>query len=133
MAIEMQISNAHALVLEKARERQVYDGRGENRTVRGRATDEMGRPLSGVSAVVITEGMGLLPDAQVQLPDIEAAGLQPGMVISLDGKISARLSGGDYASIRSTITAERMTLIGDFTEWIQGAASQKPRTEAKAS
>lgn len=133
MAIELQLSNAQALITGEPRERQLYDGRGDDRRVKGRATDEMGRPVSSVSAVVIADPMGLLPEAQVQLPDVEAAGLKPGMVITIDGRISARLAGGDYASIRTTITGERMTLVGDFTEWVKGAISQKPRSEARAS
>jgi hypothetical protein len=133
MAIELQITTASALVTSEPREKQTYDGRGDDRRVKGRATDDMGRPVSVVSAVVVAEPMGLLPDAQVQLPDLQMTGLRPGMVIQLDGRMSARLMGGDYASIRTTVTAERLTPLGDFVEWIHGAQAPKPRAEAKAS
>ena len=69
MAIELQVSSVTALVTSEPRERQIYDGRGDNRTVKGRFTDPEGRPVSTVNAVVVAEPVGLLPDAQVQLVD----------------------------------------------------------------
>ena len=39
MAIELQVSSVTALVTSEPRERQIYDGRGDNRTVKGRFTD----------------------------------------------------------------------------------------------
>ena len=46
MAIELQVSSVTALVTSEPRERQIYDGRGDNRTVKGRFTDGEGRPVS---------------------------------------------------------------------------------------
>ena len=67
MAIELHVSSVTALVTSEPRERQIYEGRGDNRTVKGRFTDGEGRPVSTVNAVVVAEPVGLLPDAQVQL------------------------------------------------------------------
>ena len=78
MAIELQVSSVTALVTSEPRERQIYEGRGDNRTVKGRFTDVEGRPVSTVNAVVVAEPVGLLPDAQVQLPDIQAKGFGAG-------------------------------------------------------
>ena len=47
--------------------------------------DAAGRPVSVVTAVVIAEPIGLLPDAQVQLPDIQMTGLVPGAVVRIEG------------------------------------------------
>ena len=78
MAIELQVTSVTALVTSEPRERQIYDGRGDDRRVKGRFLDGAGRPVSVVSAVVVAEPVGLLPDAQVQLPDIQMSGLVPG-------------------------------------------------------
>ena len=43
MAIELQLSSVVALVTSEPREKQVYDGRGEDRKARGRFTDAEGR------------------------------------------------------------------------------------------
>src|ERR687896_490950 len=93
MAIELQVSSVTALVTSEPRERQIYDGRGDNRTVKGRFTDAEGRPVSTVNAVVVAEPVGLLPDAQVQLPDIQAKSLVPGAVVRVEGSTIARLTG----------------------------------------
>src|SRR5256885_11783527 len=81
VAFELQVSSVTALVTSEPRERQIYDGRGDDRRVKGRFTDPAGRPVSTVNAVVVAEPVGLLPDAQVQLPDIQMTGLVPGAVI----------------------------------------------------
>ena len=133
MAIEVEIGSAAALVTGEARERKLYEGTGDSRRITGRATDDSGRPLSVADAVVITDSLGLLGDAQVQLPDIQMTGLKPGMVIQLEGRLSVRLAGGDYGSIRSAVTAERLSPLGDYVEWTKAAMTQKPRPDAKAS
>lgn len=124
MAIELQLSSVTALVTSEPRERQVYEGRGDDRKSRGRFTDAEGRPVSMVSAVVLAEPLGLLGDAQVQLPDVQMTGLLPGAVIRVEGVITARLAGGDYAAIRATITGERVTPLGSWVEWVAAAQSR---------
>src|SRR5665809_121808 len=99
MAIELQVSSVTALVTSEPRERQIYDGRGDNRTVKGRFPDEEGRPVSTVNAVVVAEPVGLLPDAQVQLPDLQAKALMPGAVGRGEGSQVARMTGGDFGAI----------------------------------
>ena len=47
--------------------------------------DAEGRPVSGVSAVVIAKPLGMLGDAKVLLPDMQAAGLVPGSIIRVEG------------------------------------------------
>ena len=74
-----------ALVTGEPRERQVYQGQGDARRVVGRFTDADGRPLSAVSAVVVAEPLGMLGDATVLLPDMQAAGLTPGAIIRVEG------------------------------------------------
>ena len=123
MAIELQVSSVTALVTSEPRERQIYDGRGDDRKVKGRFMDAAGRPVSVVNAVVLAEPIGLLPDAQVQLPDIQMTGLVPGAVVRIEGVTTARLIGGDYAAIRATVTGERVTPLGHWTEWIAGATA----------
>ena len=133
MAIELQVSSVTALVTSEPRERQIYDGRGDNRTVKGRFTDVEGRPVSTVNAVVVAEPVGLLPDAQVQLPDIQAKGLVPGAVVRVEGStIIARLTGGDFAAIRAVVTGERVTPLGQWTDWItaQGRPNKPGETRA---
>jgi hypothetical protein len=87
-----------------------------------------------VSAVVVAEPVGLLPDAQVQLPDIQMSGLVPGAVVRIEGTTTVRLTGGDYAAIRATVTGERISPLGQWTEWIASAAgrSGKP-SETRAA
>lgn len=124
MAIELQLSSVTALVTSEPRERQVYEGRGDDRKSRGRFTDPEGRPVSMVSAVVLAEPLGLLGDAQVQLPDVQMTGLVPGAVIRVEGVTTARLAGGDYAAIRATITGERVTPLGSWVEWVAAAQNR---------
>ena len=124
MAIELQVSSVTALVTSEPRERQIYDGRGDNRTVKGRFTDAEGRPVSTVNAELVAEPVGLLPDAQLQLPDIQAKALTPGAVVRVEGSTVARLSGGDFAAIRAVVTGERVTPLGQWMEWIASAAGR---------
>lgn len=130
MAIELQVASVTALVTSGPRERQLYEGRGDDRKSKGRFTDPEGRPVSTVSAVVMADPVGLLADATVQLPDIQAAGLLPGAVVRVEGSITVRLTGGDYAAIRATVTGERVTPLGQWSEWI--AAGRKP-AESRAA
>ena len=134
MAIELQVTAVTALVTSEPRERQIYDGRGDDRRVKGRFVDSSGRPVSVVSAVVVAEPVGLLPDAQVQLPDIQMSGLVPGAVVRIEGTTTVGLTGGDYAAIRATVTGERISPLGQWTEWIASAAgrSGKP-SETRAA
>jgi hypothetical protein len=75
MAIELQVVSVTALVTGEPRERQMYEGRGDDRKAKGRVVDVAGRPLSAVTAVVLADPIGLLPDASVQLPDVQMTGL----------------------------------------------------------
>lgn len=118
MAIELQVTSVTALVTGEPRERQVYQGQGDARRVVGRFTDADGRPLSAVPAVVVAEPLGMLGDATVLLPDMQAAGLQMGSVVRVEGNTTARLSGGDFAAIRAAITGERVTPVGVFQAWV---------------
>jgi hypothetical protein len=118
MAIELRVTSVTALVTGDPRERQVYQGQGVARRVVGRFTDADGRPLSAVPAVVVAEPLGMLGDATVLLPDMQAAGLQMGSVVRVEGNTTARLSGGDFAAIRAAITGERVTPVGVFQAWV---------------
>src|SRR5918997_3000789 len=133
MAIELQVSSVTALVTSEPRERQIYDGRGDNRTVKGRFTDPEGRPVSTVNAVVVAEPVGLLPDAQLQLPDIQARALVPGAVVRVEGSTLARLTGGDFAAIRAVVTAERVTPLGQWTDWITAQSRAGKPAETRAA
>ena len=88
--------------------------------------------MSTVNAVVVAEPVGMLPDAQVQLPDIQAKGLVPGAVVRVEGSTVARLTGGDFAAIRAVVTGERVTPLGQWTDWItaQGRAGKPAETRA---
>ena len=132
MAIELQLSSVVALVTSEPREKQIYDGRGEDRKVKGRFTDAEGRPVSMVSAVVMAEPVGML-EAMVQLPDVQMTGLVPGAVIRVEGTITARLAGGEYGSIRATVTGERLTPIGQWAEWIAQARPAGKATDSRAA
>lgn len=127
MAIELQVTAVVALVTSEPKERKTYEGRDENRKETGRLTDGQGRPLSAVSAVLLAEPLGLLPDAQLQLPDLQMTGLRPGAVVQVEGQLTVRLAGGDYASIRTTVTGERLAPLGQWAEWIgQHRPTSKP-------
>ena len=118
MAIELQVSSVSALITGEPRERQIYRGQGDKRESAGRLTDADGRPVSGVTAVVLAEPLGMLGDATVLLPDMQAAGLTPGAIIRVEGNTVARLAGGDFAAIRATVTGERVTPVGRWQDWI---------------
>ena len=66
----------------------------------------------------------------MQLPDLQMTGLVPGAVIRIEGGTIARLTGGDYAAIRATVTGERQTPPGAWTETI--AAQSKAGTPAES-
>jgi hypothetical protein len=125
MAIELQVVSVTALVLSEPRERQVYEGRGDDRKSKGRVVDGSGRPLSSVAAVVLAEPIGLLPDATVQLPDSQMTGLVPGAVVRVEGGLMVRLAGGDFAAIRATVTGERVEPLGRWADWIGSAVNGK--------
>ena len=134
MAIELQLASVVALVTSEPREKQVYEGRGDDRKARGRFTDGEGRPVSAVSAVVMADPLGMLGDAMVQLPDLQMTGLVPGAVIRVEGTITARLAGGDYAAIRATVTGERVEPLGRWADWISSALAGKGKTgDARAA
>ena len=82
MAIELQVTSVTALVTSEPRERQIYDGRGDDRRVKGRFVDGAG-----------------------------AAHPDP-------------VTGGDYAASRATVTGERISPLGQWTEWIASAAGR---------
>ena len=84
-----------------------------------------GRPLSGVPAVVMAEPLGMLGVATVLLPDVQAAGLVPGAIVRVEGATTAKLAGGDFSSIRATVTGERVTPIGRWQDWIAQARPAK--------
>ncbi len=127
MAMNVDLKSALALVVSEGRERQSYSGTGDARVVTGRLVDIAGRPLSGCSALVLTNAFGLASDATVLVPDSQAAALVPGSVVRLGGGLHARLVGGDYGSIRTTVTAERVTPLGDAAEILQGLADKAPK------
>lgn len=127
MAMNVDLKSALALVVSEGRQRQSYSGIGDARVVTGRLADAAGRPLSGCSALVLTNAFGLASDATVLVPDSQAAALVPGSVVRLDGELHARLVGGDYGSIRTTVTAERVTPLGDAAEILQGLADKAPK------
>ncbi len=134
MAIEVQLVSVTALVTSEPRERQVYEGRGDDRKSKGRFTDPEGRPVSTVSAVVLAEPLGLLGDATVQLPDSQMTGLVPGAVIRVEGVTTARLAGGDYAAIRTTVSGERVTPLGHWAEWVAAAQNRSGKpADARAA
>jgi len=127
MAMNVDLSSALALVVSEPRERQTYSGTGDARVVTGRLVDVAGRPLSGCSALVLTDAFGLASDAAVLVPDSQVAALIPGSVVRLDGELHARLVGGDYGSIRTTVTAERVTPLGDAAQILRGLADKAPK------
>lgn len=127
MAMNVDLKSALALVVSEARERQTYTGTGDARVVSGRLVDVAGRPLSGCSALVLTDAFGLASDAAVLVPDSQIAALVPGSVVRLDGELHARLVGGDYGSIRTTVTAERVTPLGDAAQILRGLADKAPK------
>ena len=133
MAIELQLSSVVALVTSEPREKQIYDGRGEDRKARGRFTDAEGRPVSMVSAVVMADPVGMLGEAMVQLPDVQMTGLVPGAVIRVEGTITARLAGGDYGAVRATVTGERLTPIGQWADWIAQARPTVKAADSRAA
>ncbi|GAA3610583.1 hypothetical protein GCM10022236_10320 [Microlunatus ginsengisoli] len=133
MAIELELVSAVALITGDVREKKTYEGRGEARRETGRATDADGRPVSIANAVVITEPLGLLGDAQVQLPDVQLSQVEPGSVIKLDGRLGARLAGRDFGGIGATVSGERVIPVGNYVEWTVAAANGKKPAESRAS
>lgn len=130
MAIEVQVTSVTALVTGEPREKQIYQGKGDDRKAVGRASDSEGRPVSTVQAVVLCEPLGLLGDASVLLPDMQAAGLLPGAIVRVEGTTTARLAGAEFAAIRATITGERVTPLGVWAEWIANASRSPGKSTA---
>ncbi len=127
MSMQFTLTSAIALVTGDPRERQTYSGSGDARVAAGRLTDVAGRPVSGCTALVLTDAFGLASDATVLVPDSQSAGLVAGSVVRLDGELSARLVGGDYGSIRTTVTAERITPLGDAVQILKALAEKAPK------
>lgn len=125
MAIEVQVSSVTALVFGEVKEKQIWQGNGDDAKAVGRLVDAEGRPLSGVPAVVTAEPLGMLGVATVLLPDLQAAGLVPGAIVRVEGATTAKLAGGDFSSIRATVTGERVTPIGRWQDWIAQARPAK--------
>lgn len=86
--------------------------------------------MSGFAAVVHCEPLGLLGDAQVLLPDSQVTGLRVGAVVKVEGTIRARLAGGDFAAIRTTVIGERISPLGEWVEWI---AAHTRKAEGRAA
>ena len=129
MAIEVQVSAVTVLVTSEPKERMTYEYQGDKKVPKGRLADADGRPLTGVSAVVVCEPLGMLGEAQVLLPDVQARALAMGAIVRVEGShVVAKLTGGDFASIRATITGERVSPVGQWLEWVAGAGrpSGKP-------
>jgi hypothetical protein len=120
MAIEVQVSSVTALVTGEPREKKVHQGSGDRR-VAGRATDAEERPLSTVSAPVVVEPLGLSGEVTLQLSDLQATGLVPGVSIRVEESTTARLTGGDYETIRATVTGARGIPRGQWLEWVASA------------
>lgn len=102
-----------ALVMSEPRERQAYTGSGDARQVTGRAMDAEGRPVSSFSALLVGDAFGMIGDATVQVPDAQVTGLEAGSAVRLEGTVSLRISGADYGAVRSVVTAERLSPLGD--------------------
>jgi hypothetical protein len=88
--------------------------------------------LSAVSALVIAEPIGVVDNASVFLPDLQLAGMEPGTAIRLEGELDLVLKGKEFSVITADLTAERMTPLGSWVEWVKTAASRKP-TESRAA
>lgn len=115
--------NAIAVVTKPARERQSYSGTGDKRQVVGRLTDDQGRPLSGASVLLSTEAMGIIPDATVLIPDAQTELLAEGAVVMLAGKMSARIVGGDFGAVRSTVSGiEAVQQVGEIASILAATA-----------
>ncbi len=69
----------------------------------------------------------------VQLPDLQMTGLVPGAVIRVEGTITARLAGGDYAAIRATVTGERVVPLGHWADWIAQARPAVKAADSRAA
>jgi hypothetical protein len=125
MAIELRVTSVTVLVTGEPREKQIWQGRGDDSKPVGRLTDVEGRPLSAVPAVVLAEPLGMLGDATVLLPDMQVAGLVPGAIVRVEGNTTARISGGEHFAIRASITGERVTPVGQFQELLSQARPVK--------
>ena len=68
MAIDVQVSAVTALVVSGPKERQVYEGRGDDKKAKGRATDAEGRPVSAITAVVLCERWACSPTLRCCYP-----------------------------------------------------------------
>ncbi len=119
-----------ALVLSDPRERQSYVGSGDARTVTGRAIDAEGRPVSSFSALLVGDTFGMIGDATVQVPDSQVTGLEAGSTVRLEGKVSLRMSGSDYGAVRSVVTAERLSPLGDGISALTGLNQRSKPTAA---
>ena len=109
-----------ALVLTDPKERQSYAGTGDSRTVTGRAVDGDGRPVSSFSALLVGDAFGMVGDATVQVPDGQVTGLESGSAVRLEGAVWLKATGGDYGAVRTVVTAERLSPLGDGVTALTG-------------
>lgn len=128
MSMDLTVTEALAIVTSVGRERKAYTGSGDNRVETGRLMDESGRALSGCSALLVTDTFGIAGEAAVVVRDSQVAALQIGSIVRLDGHLRARLVGGDFGSIRTTLMAERVTPLGDGIAILRDLASKSPKS-----
>jgi len=133
MALRMKLQAAIAMVTGEVKEKDLYAGSGDKQQKVGRRTDRDGRPLSAVSALVIAEPIGVVDNASVLLPDLQLAGMEPGTAIRLEGELDLVLKGKEFSVITAELTAERMTPLGSWVEWVKAGAAGKKPPEARAA
>lgn len=121
------IEGGWALIGEQPREGRVWQ-EGVPKADRPRKTSESGSPLTEVGAMMSLPMLGWT-DVTIQAPDSQAAAMAPGALVTF-GRAQVALRGGDYGSIRTTVTVETLSPAGDGVAVLEQAAQSGSRKAA---
>lgn len=81
-----------------------YKGTGANRQKTDtRQTTAAGAAMTRISGMAAVLGDELV-DVTIEATDAQAEGVEPGQIVALDGALVAEIRGGDFGSVRATVT-----------------------------
>lgn len=93
-----------------------------------RKSDEQGRPVTGVPCLMRLPLLGLT-EVTLQAPDSQAEAMAKGAIVTFPGG-TVQAFGGDFGSIRATVTVEHLTPAGDGVAVLEQAAQTTSRKAA---
>lgn len=101
---------------------------GKPKSERPRKSDEQGRPLTQVTALMRLPLLGVL-EVTLAAPDSQAEAMAKGALVTFPGG-GVSVFGGDFGSLRATVTVEHLTPAGDGVAALEQAAQSTSRKTA---